>query len=62
MLTKIKLERIKKGLRQTDVASLTKGKIPQHRLSLIERGVTPTPDEVKALATAFGVSPEELLA
>ena len=60
MLTKVKLERIQRGLRQADVAALTKGKVPQHRLSLLERGVTPNPDEVKALADAFNVNPEEL--
>ena len=60
MLTKIKFERIKKGLRQTDVADLTQGVVPQYRLSLIERGITPLPNEAKALADAFNVKPEEL--
>ena len=60
MLTKVKLERIQRGLRQSDVTALTKGKVPQHRLSLLERGVTPNSDEVKALADAFNVNPEEL--
>jgi hypothetical protein len=60
MLTKVKLERIQRGMRQADVAALTKGKVPQHRLSLLERGVTPNPDEVKALADAFQVNAEEL--
>lgn len=60
MVPRIKLERIQKGLRQADVAALTKGKVPQHRLSLLERGVRPRADEAKALADAFKVNPEEL--
>jgi hypothetical protein len=60
MLPRIKLERIQRGLRQADVAALTKGKVPQHRLSLLERGVVPRPDEAKILADAFNMNPEEL--
>ncbi len=60
MLTNVKLERIQRGLRQADVAALTGGLVPQHRLSLLERGVKPRPDEVQALAQAFQVNPEEL--
>jgi DNA-binding XRE family transcriptional regulator len=60
MLTKVKLERIQRGLRQTDVAALTQGEVPQYRLSLIERGVTPLPNEAKALADVFKVEVEEL--
>ena len=60
MVNKLKLERIQRGLRQADVATLTKGKVPQPRLSLIERGITPKPDEIKALAAVFKVKPEEL--
>lgn len=60
MLTKIKLERLNRGLRQADVADLTGGVVPQHRLSLLERGIRPRPDEARALADAFHVEPEEL--
>ena len=60
MLTKVKLERIQRGLRQSDVATMTEGIVPQHRLSLLERGVRPRPEEVKALSDAFKVNPEEL--
>jgi hypothetical protein len=59
-MTTVKIERIKRGLRQVDVAALTKGKVPQYRLSLLERGVTPRPEEVKAIADAFKMNPEEL--
>lgn len=59
-MTTVKIERIKRSLRQVDVAALTHGVVPQYRLSLIERGVTPRPDEVKALADAFKMNPEEL--
>lgn len=60
MLTKIKLERIQRDLRQSDVAALTGGIVPQHRLSLLERGVRPRPEEIKALADAFQLDPAEL--
>jgi len=60
VLTKIKLERIQRGLRQSDVAALTGGIVPQHRLSLLERGVKPRPDEAQALAQAFQVEASEL--
>jgi transcriptional regulator with XRE-family HTH domain len=56
----IKIERVKRGLRQCDVAAMTEGIVPQHRLSLLERGVRPRPEEVKALADAFKMNPEEL--
>jgi transcriptional regulator with XRE-family HTH domain len=60
MLTKVKLERIQRGLRQSDVATMTEGIVPQHRLSLLERGVRPRPEEIKALADAFQLDPAEL--
>jgi len=60
MLTKIKYERLNRGLRQADVAALTRGVVPQHRLSLLERGIRPRPDELKALADAFQLEPHEL--
>lgn len=61
MLNKIKFERLNRGLRQVDVATLTGGIVPQHRLSILERGVRPRPDEAKALADVFNMDKEELL-
>jgi transcriptional regulator with XRE-family HTH domain len=60
MLTKIRIERLQRGLRQTDVVEMVSGVVQQYRLSLIERGIVPNPDEAKALAEAFGTKPEEL--
>jgi transcriptional regulator with XRE-family HTH domain len=60
MLTKLRIQRLKAGLRQIDLATLTGGIVPQHRLSLLERGVKPHPDEVQALARAFQVEASEL--
>ena len=60
MLTKIKLERLNRGLRQTDIAALTGGIVPQHRFSLLERGVKPRPEEAQALAAALGIREAEI--
>jgi transcriptional regulator with XRE-family HTH domain len=60
MLTRLRIERLKRGLRQMDVVALCKGQVPQHRLSLIERGLPPQPDEAKLLAKVFGTDPEHL--
>jgi transcriptional regulator with XRE-family HTH domain len=59
-MTTIKIERIKRGLRQCDVAAMTEGIVPQHRLSLLERGVKPRPEEARALADVFQMEPGEL--
>jgi transcriptional regulator with XRE-family HTH domain len=59
-MTTIKIERIRRGLRQCDVAAMTEGIVPQHRLSLLERGVRPRPEEAKALANAFKMDSAEL--
>lgn len=56
--TPFKIERVKRELTQTELAALSG--IPQHRISLLERGVIPRPDEAKALAKAFKISQEEL--
>jgi len=56
--TPFKIERIKQELTQTELAA--RSGIPQHRISLLERGVRPRPDEVRALADAFKVDPQEL--
>jgi transcriptional regulator with XRE-family HTH domain len=56
--TPFKIERVKRELTQAELAALSG--IPQHRISLLERGVTPRRDEAQALAKAFKVNPEEL--
>jgi transcriptional regulator with XRE-family HTH domain len=60
MLTKPRLLRLTKGLRQVDVVSLTEGRVTQPRLSMIERGIRPRPDEARALADVFGLEVPEL--
>lgn len=56
--TPFKIERVKRELTQAELAALSG--VPQHRISLLERGIKPRPEEAKALADAFEVSPEEL--
>lgn len=53
-----KIQRVIKGLRQADVEKVTG--IPQPRISLLERGLPPSTDELKRLAKLFGV-PETTL-
>ena len=53
MVSPMKLERIKQGLRQMDLWMQTG--IPQWRISLIERGLPPKPDERRKLAKALGI-------
>jgi transcriptional regulator with XRE-family HTH domain len=56
--TPFKIERIKRELTQAELAALTG--VPQPRISLLERGIKPRPEEVEALAAAFKISPEKL--
>jgi transcriptional regulator with XRE-family HTH domain len=49
----IKLERIKLGWSQIDLWMQTG--VPQWRISLIERGLPPKPDERRKLAEALGI-------
>ncbi len=56
--TLFKIERVKRELTQVELA--VRSGIPQHRISLLERGVKPRPDEAKLLADAFNMNPEEL--
>jgi hypothetical protein len=58
MISLIRLERLKRGLRQEDVYALTD--IPQWRISLLERGMPPLPDERKKLASVLGLPEEEI--
>jgi hypothetical protein len=60
MLTRIRLERLRRGLRQMDVVAMCNGQVPQHRLSLIERGLPPQPAEAKLLAKVFRTTTEHL--
>jgi transcriptional regulator with XRE-family HTH domain len=58
MISLIRLERLKRGLRQQDLWVETG--IPQWRISLIENGMTPRPDERKKLADVLGI-PEDAI-
>jgi len=58
MISLIRLERLKRGLRQQDLWTQTG--IPQWRISLIENGMTPRPDERKILANVLDI-PEDAI-
>ncbi|RJR47688.1 MAG: XRE family transcriptional regulator [Desulfobacteraceae bacterium] len=58
MISKMKLERVRREVTQVDLWMKTG--IPQWRLSLIERGITPRPTEAEKIGEALGVNPEEL--
>ena len=58
MIPFMKIERIKRGLRQTDLFLQTG--IPQWRISLIENGMPPKPGERQKLAEALGISEDEV--
>jgi transcriptional regulator with XRE-family HTH domain len=51
--TPAKLERVKRGMSQCDLWMQTG--IPQWRISLIERGLPPKPEEARRLADALGL-------
>jgi transcriptional regulator with XRE-family HTH domain len=56
--TIFRIERVRRELTQAELAALCG--IPQPRISLLERGIRPKPDEVRALADVFRVEPGEL--
>jgi len=56
--TLFKIERVKRELTQAELAA--RSGIPQHRISLLERGVRPRPNEAKALADTLGVREAEI--
>jgi transcriptional regulator with XRE-family HTH domain len=56
--TPFKIERVKRELTQAELAA--RSGVPQHRISLLERGVRPRPDEARALADVFGLEVPEL--
>jgi transcriptional regulator with XRE-family HTH domain len=58
VVSKLKIERIKKGLSQIDLWMRTG--IPQWRLSLIERGIAPRPEEAKRIAQTLGAEIPDL--
>lgn len=60
MLTRLRLERLRRGLRQIDVVAMCQGRVPQHRLSLFERGLPPQPGEARVLAEVFRTTTEHL--
>jgi len=53
LVSSMKIERIKKEMSQIDLWMQTG--IPQWRISLIERGLPPKPDERRKLAEALGI-------
>ena len=53
VVSKLKIERTKRGINQVDL--FMKTGIPQWRLSLIERGIAPRPEEARRIAEALGV-------
>jgi transcriptional regulator with XRE-family HTH domain len=57
-VTPFKIERVKREFTQAELA--TRSGIPQPRISLLERGVKPRPDEARALADVFGLEVPEL--
>ena len=59
-VTIFKIQRIKRRWKQADIAAMTGGKIPQHRISLIESGVCPRPEEAELLSWIFGMPAGEL--
>ena len=58
MVSFLRLERIKRGLTQQELWLQTS--IPQWRISLIENGMRPRPDETEKLAAFLGVPLEKI--
>jgi hypothetical protein len=58
MVSQMKIERIRREVTQIDLWMKTG--IPQWRLSLIERGIVPKPEEAEMIASALGVERGEL--
>jgi len=57
MITKIRIERLKMGLRQVDLATQTG--IPQQKISLLERGFPASEAEALKLGRALGLKMKE---
>lgn len=58
LVSELKLTRVRKGLSQYELSQETG--IPPWRISLIERGVSPTHQEAEAIANAFRTSVADL--
>ena len=58
MVSALKVERTKRGMTQIDLWMSTG--IPQWRISLIERGIIPKPEEAQKIAEALGVTEADL--
>jgi transcriptional regulator with XRE-family HTH domain len=58
MVSRLKIERVKINKSQLDLWLATG--VPQWRLSLIERGVPPTPEERRKIAEALELTEDEL--
>ena len=58
MVSKLKIERAKRGMSQIEL--WMKSGVPQYRISLIERGISPKPDEAKKITKALGVDADTL--
>lgn len=58
MISNLKLQRIQRELTQVDL--WMSSEVPQWRISLLERGITPKPDEAEKIAKALGVSVNEI--
>jgi transcriptional regulator with XRE-family HTH domain len=58
MISFLRLERLKRGLRQQDLWFETG--IPQWRISLIENGMRPRPDEREKLSEFLGIPEEKI--
>lgn len=59
-MTKLRIVRLSRGLRQADIQRLTVGLIRQHRLSEIERGMPAKPEEAQALSNIFNLPINEM--
>ena len=57
--SKMKIQRIMMGKSQTNLGE-DAGGIGQYRISLIERGLPPRPNEAALIASALGVRPEDI--
>ena len=58
MISPLKLERIKREITQVDLWMKTG--IPQWRISLIERGVQPKPEETRKIAKALDCQAKDI--
>jgi len=58
VISNLRIARLRRGKTQIDLWMATG--IPQWRISLIERGIVPKPEERRRIAKALGVSEKEL--